>query len=60
MNTAKTPQGKVKFLPPPVELFQAIRSFPPFGAVSYETPQNGADYGIVMQCGEKEVYCVKS
>ena len=59
MNTVNTPQGEVKLLPPPVELLRAIRTFLPFGVVSYETPQNGADYGIVMQCGDKEVYCVK-
>ncbi len=59
MNTVNTPQGEVKLLPPPVELLRAIRSFLPFGAFRYGTPQNGADYGIVMQCGDQEVYGVK-
>jgi hypothetical protein len=59
MNTVNTPQGEVKLLPPPVELLRAIRSFLPFGAFRYDPPQNGADYGIVMQCGDQEVYGVK-
>jgi hypothetical protein len=42
MNTVNTPQGEVQLLPPPVELLRAIRSFLPFGAFRYETPQNGA------------------
>jgi hypothetical protein len=59
MNTLKTPQGDINLLQPTAELLQAIRSFLPFGVIRYDTPQNGADYGIVMQCGEKEVYAVK-
>lgn len=59
MNTVNTPQGEVKLLPPPVELLRAIRSFLPFGAVRYAAPQSGADFGIVMQCGDQEVFGVK-
>lgn len=59
MSTVNTPQGAVRLLPPPVELLHAIRSLLPFGAIRYGTPQKGAGYGIVMQCGDEEVYCVK-
>lgn len=59
MNTVHTPQGEVKLLPPPVEVLHAIRSLLPFGAFRFETPQNGAEYGIVMQCGDQEVYGIK-
>ncbi len=59
MTTVHTPQGEVKLLDPPVELLKAIRFFLPFGAVRYEPPQDGADFGLVMQCGDKEVFGVK-
>jgi hypothetical protein len=59
MKTINTPEGEVNLLPPPAELKRSIRSLLPFGAFRYETPANGADYGIVMQCGEREVYAVK-
>lgn len=59
MSTVNTPHGAVRLLPPPVELLHAIRSLLPFGAIRYGTPQKGAGYGIVMQCGDEEVYCVK-
>lgn len=60
MNTIKTPQGDVQLLAPPVELLRAIRSFLPYGFVGYggERP-SGAHFGIVMQCDDKEVFCVK-
>lgn len=60
MNTIKTPQGDVQLITPPVELLGAIRSFLPYGFVGYggERP-GGAHFGIVMQCDDKEVSCVK-
>lgn len=59
MNTVNTPKGEVQLLPPPADLLHAIRAFLPYGVLRYETPQKGADYGIVMKCGEQEVYAVK-
>jgi hypothetical protein len=59
MTALHTPQGDVTLLSPPVELLRAIRSFLPFGAVRYNSPLQGADFGLVMQCGEQEVYGVK-
>ncbi|MBX3295460.1 MAG: hypothetical protein KF762_07090 [Acidobacteria bacterium] len=60
MNNIKTPQGDVQLLAPPVDLLRAIRSFLPYGFVGYggERP-SGAHFGIVMQCGDKEVLWVK-
>ena len=34
---------------------QAVRRFMPFGAARYVPSREGADYGIVMQCGDREV-----
>ncbi len=59
MKMVHTPQGEVWLHEPQVEMLRAIRAFLPFGAVRYSSPQNGADYGLVMQCGEREVYGVK-
>lgn len=59
MKTLHTPQGDVNLLPPPIELLRTIRSFLPFGGVHYNPPLQGADFGLVMQCGEREIYGVK-
>lgn len=59
MNTVSTSQGEVKLLEPPIELLSTIRTFLPFGLIGYDPPQNGANFGIVMQCGDQEVYAVK-
>ena len=59
MKLVNTPQGEVRLLPPPVELLRAIRAFMPFGAVRYVPPQQGADFGLIMQCGEQELFAVK-
>ena len=59
MKTVNTPLGEVRLLPPPVELLRAIRAFLPFGAVRYVPSQQGADFGLVMQCGGQELFAVK-
>jgi hypothetical protein len=50
-----TAQGDIAFVRPPIELLQAIRRFMPFGATRYVPSREGADYGIVMQCGDREL-----
>lgn len=42
-----------------VELLRAIRSFLHFGAFHYVPPQRKADFGLVMQCGERELFGIK-
>jgi hypothetical protein len=59
MNKVQTPKGEVKLLAPPVELLRTIRSFLPFGALRYVPPKLGADFGLVMQCGDQELFAVK-
>ena len=59
INSVSTPQGEVALIEPPVELLRAVRQYMPFGAVRYLPPQQGADFGLVMQCGEREAYAVK-
>ena len=59
MNTINTQQGKFSLLSPSAELLGVISSFLPFGLVGYEPPHNGANFGIVMQRGDKEAFGVK-
>jgi hypothetical protein len=49
VKTIQTELGKVKLLPPTLEIVKAIRFFLPFGAVGYSPPQQGAAFGLVMQ-----------
>jgi hypothetical protein len=50
-----TQLGDITLVEPPIELLQTVRRFLPFGAARYVPPQEGADFGIVMQCGSREV-----
>jgi hypothetical protein len=54
-----TPKGSVQVLEPSVEMLRAIRDLMPFGAIQFSQPQNGARYGLVMQCDDQEVFCIK-
>ncbi|HVK58459.1 MAG TPA: hypothetical protein VM735_06755 [Candidatus Kapabacteria bacterium] len=59
MKTITTPQGELQLVPAPAKLLSTINSFLPFGVYGFKTPQNGANYGIAMQCGDQEVFCIK-
>jgi len=59
MKIVKTPQGPVELRPPEAAQLRALRALLPFGAVQYETPFNGANYGIVMKCADREAFAVK-
>ena len=59
MNTIATQFGTVTLLPPPVELVQAIRSYLPFGLIHNQPPEQGADYGLVMECGGLELLGIR-
>lgn len=59
MKTVSTSKGRITLTDPSIELLRTIRAFLPFGAVRYAEPQSGADFGIVMQCGERHVSAAK-
>jgi hypothetical protein len=59
MSTINTPQGQLELLAPPADVLRSIRSLLPFGIVRFPNAHEGAHYGLVMQCGDKEVYGVK-
>ena len=44
---------------PDDELISKLRNVLPFGVLSFKEPIEEAEFGIVMCCGEKEVYCIK-
>ncbi|MBE0544233.1 MAG: hypothetical protein IH623_23075 [Verrucomicrobia bacterium] len=54
-----TPQRPVALLPPPVELLKGLSQFLPFGLVGLRESQYGERFGLVMQCGERELYALK-
>jgi hypothetical protein len=41
------------------EFIRKLRNILPYGLLSFKEPFEGAEFGIVMCCGEKEVYCIK-
>jgi hypothetical protein len=59
MNIVKTPQGPIGLRQPEPAQLRSLRVLLPFGAVQYDKPVNGARYGVVMKCGEKEAFAVK-
>ncbi len=55
----ETPKGTVQILEPGLGLLRSIRDLLPFGALQFTEPQNGSRYGLVMQCDQQEVFCIK-
>ena len=59
MNFVKTPQGPVELCEPELSQLRALRELLPLGAVQYSDKPNGAQFGLVMKCGETEAFAVK-
>lgn len=59
IQRVETEPGIVEIIQPNQDRLQEIRSGLPMGIVRYQTPVRGATHGIVMQCGEHEVFGVK-
>ena len=60
MKTVSNPHGEIELLDPAPDLLQAIRSILPFGVIPLVPPQQDADFGLVMQCGEQQLSAVSS
>jgi hypothetical protein len=54
-----TPQGAIEITEPEDLQLNSLRHALPFGLVRYQTPVHGAEYGIVIQCGEEPVWTIK-
>jgi hypothetical protein len=59
MNFIKTPQGPVELCQPEPAQLRALRELLPLGAVQYGDKPNGAKFGVVMKCGDREAFAVK-
>ena len=55
----ETPKGTVQILEPDLGILRSIRDLMPFGALQFTEAQNDARYGLVMQCDQQEVFCIK-
>lgn len=59
MKTIVTPSGTVKLLEPTAELLRQVREYLPLGVARFASPQHGAEFGLVMQCGDREAHAIK-
>ena len=59
MTTIPTSHGEVAIEAPSPVLLRNLRAVLPFGACQLSKPGEDPTYAIVMQCDEKEVYCIK-
>lgn len=59
MATVSTAKGEVALSDASIELLRSIRQLMPLGAVRLPERQHNADFGIVMQCGTREILGVK-
>tara|TARA_R110002096_G_scaffold364019_2_gene557093 strand:+ start:482 stop:1219 length:738 start_codon:yes stop_codon:yes gene_type:complete len=57
--TVTTPNGDIELLQPEPSRLRNLRELLTLGAVQIERESTGARFGIVMKCGEREVFGVK-
>ena len=55
----KTPKGSLDVYEPEIEVLRRLQTLLPYGVMPFDETVNGADFGIVMDCGGKEVFCLK-
>ena len=59
MNIIQRKKGSIEVLEPNDEIIKQLNELMPWGFSHLETVVNGANYGIVMKCGEQEIFCIK-
>ncbi|MBS1738286.1 MAG: hypothetical protein JSS98_17020 [Bacteroidetes bacterium] len=59
MALIQTSRGSIDIQKPDTPTLERLQSLLTFGVFPFKQTFHGADFGIVMQCGEKEVYCLK-
>lgn len=59
MPTIETPQGNIKIIDTPIPVRRRLRELLPYGLCGVKNPGQEPTIGIVMQCDDKEVYCIK-
>jgi hypothetical protein len=55
----QTPNGLIEVLAPEAAIMSEVRNLLPFGIAQFSEPQQDANYGFVMCCGDQEVWCIK-
>ncbi len=55
----QTPNGSVEIYEPTTEMIERLKSVLPYGLMLLDQPLDGAEFGIVMQCGDKELSCMR-
>ena len=59
MTTISTEKGEVVLREPSVGLLRSMRQMMPLGAIRLPQRMHNADFGLVFQCGQREVFGVK-
>lgn len=59
MTKIQTTKGSIDILKPDTKTLKRLQELLTFGVLPFKQTFNGADFGIVMQCGDQEVYCLK-
>jgi len=54
-----SPKGSIEIQKTDTALLKRLQNLLPYGVFPLDQTFNGADYGIVMQCGTQEVHCLK-
>lgn len=55
----ETPNGPIEVSAPDVDTIVELRRLLPYGIAQFSEPQQNATYGLVMRCGDQEVWCIK-
>jgi len=59
MAKIQPPNGSIEICEPTTEMIKRLQNILPYGMILLEEPFEGAKYGIVMQCGEIELNCLR-
>ncbi len=59
MTKIQTTKGSIDIQIPDTATLKRLQNLLTYGIMPFKQTFNGADFGIVMQCGEQEVYCLK-
>ena len=59
MKTIQTNKGSIEIVEPDNEIVERLNELMLWGIEQFEKDVNGVKYGIVMQCGEQEIFCIK-
>jgi len=59
MNTIQTNKGVIEIHAPNEEMIKKLGALLPYGMGTFKQSFDGAQYGLVMQYGTKEVCCIK-